>query len=128
MAWPCFCDQRRITRQPLPAHALPAQVYATESVGASINKAYPAFLCAVRTYFSDSGCPCFSLDVRWADDTPLDVDQQQRYKRQERLRVDAASGGGSKAYRDAKQTQPEQWACGKGLTGRMIWHARAFRP
>ena len=104
------------------------QVYATEKLGARLENAYPAFLCAVHVHFSDSGSCCFSLDVRWADETPFDVDDEQRYGRQMLLRVHSAAGGGSQAFRNAKLVQPEEWARGHALSGRMLWHCRAFRP
>ena len=107
---------------------LPVQVYATEKLGARLENTHPAFLCAVHVRFSDTGSCCFSLDVRWADEKPFHVDHQERYGRQMLLRVEAAGNGGSQAFRNAKFVQAEQWACGRALSGRMLWHCRAFRP
>ena len=104
------------------------QVYATEKLGARLENTYPAFLCAVHVRFSDTGSSCFSLDVRWADETPFDVDHQGRYGRQMLLRVEATGNGGSQAFRNAKLVQAEQWAKGHALTAHMLWHRRAFLP
>ena len=107
---------------------LAGQVYATEKLGARMENTHPAFLCAVRLHVSDSGSYCFSLDVRWADEKPFNVDHQERYGRQMLLRLDSAANGGSQAFRDTKLAQAEQWARGHALTGRMLWHCRSFRP
>lgn len=108
--------------------SLSRQVYATEKLGARLENTHPAFLSAVHVRFSDSGSCCFSLDVRWADETPFHVANQERYGRQMLLRVETPGNGGSQAFRNAKFVQAEKWARGHALSGRMLWHCRAFQP